>query len=68
MYSYVFIRIMSAHTQESAKALADTISMACQGSKLVAVVAMASDKDHVGFAKELLSGYSLISMADRFQT
>uniref|UniRef100_A0A7C9EKK8 Dihydrofolate synthase n=1 Tax=Opuntia streptacantha TaxID=393608 RepID=A0A7C9EKK8_OPUST len=48
-----------AHTQESAKALADTISMACQGSKLVAVVAMASDKDHVGFAKELLSGLKL---------
>lgn len=48
-----------AHTQESAKALADTISMACQGSKLVAVVAMASDKDHLGFARALLSGLPL---------
>uniref|UniRef100_A0A803L2R3 Mur ligase central domain-containing protein n=1 Tax=Chenopodium quinoa TaxID=63459 RepID=A0A803L2R3_CHEQI len=43
-----------AHTQESAKALANTISTVCQNSRLVLVVAMASDKDHSGFAKELL--------------
>ncbi|XP_021764630.1 dihydrofolate synthetase-like [Chenopodium quinoa] len=45
-----------AHTQESAKALANTISTVCQNSRLVLVVAMASDKDHSGFAKELLMG------------
>ncbi|XP_021840202.1 dihydrofolate synthetase isoform X2 [Spinacia oleracea] len=45
-----------AHTQESAKALANTISTVCQNSRLVLVVAMASDKDHCGFAKELLTG------------
>lgn len=48
-----------AHTRESAKALADTVSMACGGSRLVVVVAMASDKDHIGFARELLSGLKL---------
>ncbi|XP_074291663.1 dihydrofolate synthetase-like isoform X2 [Silene latifolia] len=47
-----------AHTQESAKALVDTISTVCQDSGLVLVVAMASDKDHVGFAKEFLIGLS----------
>ncbi|XP_074281782.1 dihydrofolate synthetase-like isoform X4 [Silene latifolia] len=45
-----------AHTQESAKALINTISAVRQDSMLVLVVAMASDKDHSGFAKELLLG------------
>ncbi|XP_010539028.1 PREDICTED: dihydrofolate synthetase [Tarenaya hassleriana] len=45
-----------AHTQESARALRDMISMTFPGQKLAFVVSMASDKDHLGFAKELLSG------------
>lgn len=44
-----------AHTKESAKALADTIQMTFPEARLVLVVAMASDKDHVAFARELLS-------------
>ena len=46
----------SAHTKESARALANTIEMAFPKARLVLVVAMANDKDHLGFAKELLSG------------
>ncbi|KAL7183656.1 hypothetical protein ACSBR2_025943 [Camellia fascicularis] len=49
------ILIDGAHTKESAKALADTIQMTSPKAKLVLVVAMASDKDHLGFARELLS-------------
>lgn len=49
------ILIDGAHTKESAKALADTIQMTFPKAKLVLVVAMASDKDHLGFARELLS-------------
>ncbi|KAL7214154.1 hypothetical protein ACSBR1_026553 [Camellia fascicularis] len=49
------ILIDGAHTKESAKALADTIQMTSLKAKLVLVVAMASDKDHLGFARELLS-------------
>lgn len=45
-----------AHTKESAKALMNTIRMAFPKAQLVFVVAMASDKDHVGFAREILSG------------
>ncbi|MQM19747.1 hypothetical protein Taro_052759 [Colocasia esculenta] len=45
-----------AHTEASAKALADTITMAAKGQRLAFVVAMASDKDHVKFARQLLSG------------
>ncbi|KAL9255143.1 Dihydrofolate synthetase-like protein [Drosera capensis] len=44
-----------AHTSESAKALVRTIGMTYPEAKLVLVVAMASDKDHAGFAKECLS-------------
>ncbi|KAK9724733.1 hypothetical protein RND81_05G095200 [Saponaria officinalis] len=47
-----------AHTQESAKALVNTISTVCEDSELILIVAMASDKDHVGFARELLMGLS----------
>ncbi|PSS32343.1 Dihydrofolate synthetase [Actinidia chinensis var. chinensis] len=49
------ILLDGAHTKESAKALADTIGMTFPKAKLVLVVAMASDKDHLGFARELLS-------------
>ena len=37
---------ISAHTKESAKALADTIKITYPEARLVFVVAMASDKDH----------------------
>ncbi|KAL8142478.1 hypothetical protein V2J09_015510 [Rumex salicifolius] len=48
-----------AHTKESAEALANTIRMAFPQARLVIVVAMASDKDHMGFARQLLSGQRL---------
>nr|XP_017218991.1 PREDICTED: dihydrofolate synthetase isoform X2 [Daucus carota subsp. sativus] len=48
------ILLDGAHTKESAKALADTIRMTFPKARLVLVVAMASDKDHISFAKELL--------------
>ncbi|KAG5554131.1 hypothetical protein RHGRI_011864 [Rhododendron griersonianum] len=46
---------VDAHAKDSAKASIDTIQMAYPKAKLVLVVAMASDKDHSGFARELLS-------------
>ena len=61
VYLQIFLFVNSAHTQESAKALANTISTVCQNCRLVVVVAMASDKDHSDFAKELLSPYGLVS-------
>lgn len=48
--------IFSAHTKDSARALVNTVKMVFPASPLVLVVAMASDKDHFGFAKEFLSG------------
>ncbi|CAO2821265.1 unnamed protein product [Amaranthus hypochondriacus] len=45
-----------AHTPDSANALANMISTVCPNSRLMLVVAMADDKDHFGFANELLSG------------
>ncbi|KAI8007430.1 Transmembrane 9 superfamily member 3 [Camellia lanceoleosa] len=48
-----------AHTKEFAKALADTIQMAFPKAKFFLVVAMASDKDHLGFSRELLSGLGI---------
>lgn len=36
--------------------MAETIEMTFPKAKLLLVVAMASDKDHSGFARELLSG------------
>ncbi|XP_039062907.1 LOW QUALITY PROTEIN: dihydrofolate synthetase-like [Hibiscus syriacus] len=45
-----------AHTKDSAKALLETIQMAFPDSRLAVVVAMASDKDQLAFAKEFLSG------------
>ncbi|KAK4273914.1 hypothetical protein QN277_017217 [Acacia crassicarpa] len=50
------ILLDGAHTKESAKALMNTIRMAYPEARLGFIVAMASDKDHVGFAKEILSG------------
>ncbi|GMP48690.1 hypothetical protein CsSME_00015958 [Camellia sinensis var. sinensis] len=50
-----------SHTKEFAKALADTIQMAFPKAKLVLVVAMASDKDHLGFSRELFSDWFLIT-------
>lgn len=46
---------ISAHTKESAHAMADMVKMAFPDARLVLVVAMAKDKDHTGFAKALLS-------------
>ncbi|PRQ60339.1 putative dihydrofolate synthase [Rosa chinensis] len=50
------ILLDGAHTKESAKALMDTIKMTFPESRLTLVVAMANDKDHLGFAREFLSG------------
>ncbi|KAG2700601.1 hypothetical protein I3843_06G006800 [Carya illinoinensis] len=44
-----------AHTKESANALMNTIRMTFPEASLALVVAMASDKDHIGFAREFLS-------------
>ncbi|KAJ4950826.1 hypothetical protein NE237_027658 [Protea cynaroides] len=44
-----------AHTKESAKTLADIVHMTHPHAPLALVVAMASDKDHLAFARELLS-------------
>ncbi|XP_024022335.1 dihydrofolate synthetase [Morus notabilis] len=54
--SKAMIMLDGAHTKESAKALLHTIQMAFPGARMALVVAMASDKDHVGFAREFLSG------------
>lgn len=58
---YIFFsgNIPVAHTNGSAKALMNTIRMAYPVARLGFVVAMASDKDHVGFAREILSGKSV---------
>ncbi|CAH8277793.1 unnamed protein product [Arabidopsis lyrata] len=45
-----------AHTKESARALKDMIKKDFAEKRIVFVIAMASDKDHVSFAKELLTG------------
>ncbi|KAF3970524.1 hypothetical protein CMV_005793 [Castanea mollissima] len=48
-----------AHTKESANALVKTIKMTFGEAPLALVIAMASDKDHVGFARGFLSGGEL---------
>ncbi|KAK7809470.1 dihydrofolate synthetase [Quercus suber] len=48
-----------AHTKESANALVKRIKMTFGVAPLALVVAMASDKDHIGFAREFLSGGEL---------
>ncbi|KAI4307147.1 hypothetical protein L6164_030364 [Bauhinia variegata] len=50
------ILLDGAHTKESAKALMNTIRLTFPEARLAFLVAMASDKDHVGFAREILSG------------
>ncbi|KAK6117711.1 hypothetical protein DH2020_048563 [Rehmannia glutinosa] len=49
------IMLDGAHTKESAHALMDMIKTAYPEARLVLVVAMANDKDHLGFARVLLS-------------
>ncbi|KAI3471198.1 hypothetical protein Pfo_027861 [Paulownia fortunei] len=49
------ILLDGAHTKESAQALVNMIKMAFPEARLVLVVAMANDKDHLGFARVLLS-------------
>ncbi|KAK7267285.1 hypothetical protein RIF29_19952 [Crotalaria pallida] len=41
----------NAHAKESTRALMNTIRMAFPEARLAFVVAIANDKDHVGFAK-----------------
>ncbi|CAA6661041.1 unnamed protein product [Spirodela intermedia] len=54
--SGVSVLLDGAHTEASAKALADTVNMVAPNRQLALVVAMASDKDHLKFASQLLSG------------
>ncbi|KAM3374098.1 dihydrofolate synthetase [Capsicum galapagoense] len=49
------ILLDGAHTKESARALTNTLQMTFPKPKMVLVVAMANDKNHLGFARELLS-------------
>ncbi|KAL3524387.1 hypothetical protein ACH5RR_017221 [Cinchona calisaya] len=53
------ILVDGAHTKESARALMNTMEMTFPKARLVLVVAMANDKDHLGFARELLSARRL---------
>ncbi|CAM8981684.1 unnamed protein product [Rhodiola kirilowii] len=53
------ILLDGAHTKESARALVNTIQMTFPDAPLILVVAMASDKDHVAFAREFLYGTQL---------
>ncbi|TYH41134.1 hypothetical protein ES332_D12G295400v1 [Gossypium tomentosum] len=53
------VLVDGAHTKDSAKALLETIQTTFPDSRLAIVVAMASDKDHLAFAKEFLSGKQL---------
>ncbi|PPD66108.1 hypothetical protein GOBAR_DD37017 [Gossypium barbadense] len=53
------VLVDGAHTKDSAKALLETIQTTFPDSQLAIVVAMASDKDHLAFAKEFLSGKQL---------
>ncbi|URE42170.1 Mur ligase middle domain [Musa troglodytarum] len=50
------ILIDGAHTEASAKGLAEVIRMVQPDGVLAFLVAMASDKDHLAFARQLLSG------------
>jgi dihydrofolate synthase len=46
----------AAHTEESAKALSGVIEAVRPEGPLALVVGMASDKEHLAFAEQLLSG------------
>ena len=61
--AYDVLICLSAHTKDSARAVVHTIQMTFPGAHLALVVAMASDKDHVGFAREFLSGICLSCLA-----
>ena len=50
------VNTLSAHTKDSAKALVDTVRMTFPDARVALVVAMASDKDHLAFAREFFSG------------
>lgn len=49
------ILLDGAHTKDSALALANTIELVFPKRRVVLVVAMANDKDHIGFAREMLT-------------
>ncbi|KAG0450745.1 hypothetical protein HPP92_026544 [Vanilla planifolia] len=52
----VSLLVDGAHTEASAKGLIDIIKMEDPNGSLAFVVSMASDKDHIAFAKQLLTG------------
>ncbi|XP_078439408.1 folylpolyglutamate synthetase family protein isoform X2 [Wolffia australiana] len=54
--SGVSVLLDGAHTEASAKALADMVNAVAPNRHLALVVAMASDKNHLKFASQLLSG------------
>ncbi|WOL00773.1 dihydrofolate synthetase [Canna indica] len=54
--SGTLVLVDGAHTEASAKGLADVIKMTHPDGTLAFLVAMASDKDHLAFAKQLVSG------------
>ncbi|CAI0454241.1 unnamed protein product [Linum tenue] len=56
------ILVDGAHTKESANSLMDTIQMAFPDAELAFIVAMARDKNHVAFAKEILSARRLAAV------
>ncbi|ONK81208.1 uncharacterized protein A4U43_C01F26510 [Asparagus officinalis] len=45
-----------AHTEASAEGLSDVIRMTCPDGMFAFVVAMATDKDHLAFARKILTG------------
>ncbi|CAN1267635.1 Dihydrofolate synthetase [Linum perenne] len=62
------VLIDGAHTKESAKSLMETIQMAFPDADLAFVIAMASDKNHLAFAKQVLSGTLARTLAGVFLT
>ncbi|XP_078174689.1 folylpolyglutamate synthetase family protein isoform X1 [Carex rostrata] len=52
----ISLLIDGAHTEASAKGLSEVIEAVHHDRPLALVVAMASDKDHLSFARQLLSG------------
>ncbi|KAK9122048.1 hypothetical protein Syun_019665 [Stephania yunnanensis] len=55
-FAGAIVLVDGAHTGESAKCLIDTINMTHPNSPLALVVAMANDKDHSAFTRQLLLG------------
>ncbi|CAN1180719.1 Dihydrofolate synthetase [Linum perenne] len=62
------VLVDGAHTKESAKSLMETIQMAFPDADLAFVIAMASDKNHLAFAKQVLSGTPARTLAGVFLT